>query len=106
LLTSGDVWEFEGPEGLVSVQVTSCLRSNSGDTCVAAALAHHGIVLQPTFLVSDGLASGRLVELLPQFRAATLGIHAVYPSRQHVAPKVRLLVDHLAQGLRQVSWPA
>jgi DNA-binding transcriptional LysR family regulator len=106
LLTSGDVWEFDGPEGLVSVQVNSCLRSNSGDTCVAAALAHHGIMMQPTFLVSDGLASGELVELLPQFRAATLGIHAVYPSRQHVAPKVRLLVDHLSQGLRQVSWPA
>jgi DNA-binding transcriptional LysR family regulator len=106
LLTSGNVWDLAGPEGTVSVQVNPCLRSNSGDTCVAAALAHHGIMLQPTFLVNDGLSSGELVELLPQFRAATLGIHAVYPSRQHVAPKVRLLVDHLSQGLRQVSWPA
>jgi DNA-binding transcriptional LysR family regulator len=106
LLTTGDVWDFSGPEGPVNVQVHARLRSNSGDTCVAAALAHQGIILQPSFLVGDALASGALVELLPQYRAAELGIYAVYPSRQHVAAKVRLLIDHLTQSLRHTSWPA
>jgi DNA-binding transcriptional LysR family regulator len=51
--------------------------------------------------VADDLASGALVELLPGWRAPELGIHAVYPSRRHPAPKVRLLVDFLAQALAE-----
>jgi DNA-binding transcriptional LysR family regulator len=105
LLASGDVWEFDGPEGSVSVQVKASMRSNSGDTCVAAALAHQGVILHPTFLVGDALASGKLVELLPEFRAAELGIYVVYPSRQHVAAKVRLLVDHLTKAFQRAPWP-
>ena len=47
---------------------------------------------------------GTLRELLPQFRSFELGIHAVYPSRQHVAPKVRVLVDYLQRALRGRDW--
>jgi DNA-binding transcriptional LysR family regulator len=106
LLASGDVWEFTGPEGPVNVHLKASMRSNSGDTCIAAALAHQGVVLQPTFLVGEALSSGTLVEMLPQFRAAELGISAVYPSRQHVSAKVRLLVDFLTQSLQRTPWPS
>jgi hypothetical protein len=33
----------------VSVKVAPRMRSNSGETCCAAALKHQGIVLQPAF---------------------------------------------------------
>lgn len=92
-----DEWHFEGPQGQVSVKTNPCIHTNSGDTCRAAALAHQGIVLQPTFLVGDDLAAGTLVELMPQFRSIELGIYAVYPTRKHVPPKVRALIDFLAQ---------
>jgi len=58
-----------------------------------------GIVLQPTFLIDQELASGKLVEILPQFRSAELGIYAVYPSRKFVQPKVKALVEFLTQKL-------
>lgn len=92
-----DEWHFEGPQGQVSVKTNPCIHTNSGDTCRAAALAHQGIVLQPTFLLGDDLAAGTLVELMPQFRSIELGIYAVYPTRKHVPPKVRALIDFLAQ---------
>jgi hypothetical protein len=38
------------------------MRTNSGDTCCAAAVQHQGIVLQPLFLVGPHLLSGALVE--------------------------------------------
>jgi len=106
LLAAGDEWEFTGPEGPVTVRVQPRMRTNNGDTCRAAALAHQGIVLQPSFLVADDLASGRLVEVLPRYRSLELGIHAVYPSRKFVAPKVRALIDYLANALRGGSWAA
>jgi DNA-binding transcriptional LysR family regulator len=70
-----------------------CLRTNSGDTCRAAALAHQGIILPPTFLVGQDLAAGTLVELMPAYRSIELGVYAIYPSRKHVAPKVRPLAS-------------
>jgi DNA-binding transcriptional LysR family regulator len=69
-------------------------------------LQHQGIILQPSFIVGADLASGALVELLPAYRAAELGIHAVYASRRHVAPKVRLLIDLLAAWFHEPRWPA
>jgi DNA-binding transcriptional LysR family regulator len=105
LLAMGEKWDFEGPGGPVAVQVKPALRSNSGDTCCAAALQHHCIVLQPTFLVGPHLASGELVEVLPQYRSFDLGIHAVYPTRKHLSPKVRVLVDFLVTAFRRRAWP-
>lgn len=100
-----DEWEFEGPEGRVQVRTQPCIRSNNGDVCRAAALQHQGLILQPTFIVGADLAQGTLVEVLPQYRSLTLGIHAVYQSRKHLSPKVRLLIDFLAGWFRQPRWP-
>lgn len=104
LFASGEQWEFVGPEGPTTVKVAPRMRSNSGDTCRAAALRHLGLVLQPSFLVGPDLRAGTLVEVLPQWRAVELGIYAVYPTRLHVAPKVRLLIDFLVGALRLPPW--
>ena len=101
-----DEWYFEGPQGPVSVKTQPCIHTNSGDTCRAAALAHQGIILQPSFLVGDDLAAGSLVELMPEYRSIELGIYAVYPTRKHLPPKVRALIDFLAQHFAQMrsAW--
>ena len=105
LFASGDEWTFDGPAGAVAVKVSPRLHSNSGDTCRAVALQHRGVILQPSFLVGADLASGALVEVLPQYRAGTLGVYAVYPTRKHLSPKVRLLVDYLVECAGGRAWP-
>jgi DNA-binding transcriptional LysR family regulator len=105
LLASGESWNFEGPDGPVSVKVAPRMHSNSGDTCRAAALGHQGIILQPTFLIADDLRSGALVEVLPEYRSLELGVYALYPTRKHVLPKVRLLIDYLAHSFADKAWP-
>jgi len=105
LLSAGDLWEFDGPQGRVTVKVTPRMHSNSGDTCRAAALMHQGIILQPSFLVGDDLRSGALVPLLPGYLSIALGVYAVYPTRKHLSPKVRLLIDYLVECARQRGWP-
>jgi DNA-binding transcriptional LysR family regulator len=105
LLATGEQWTFDGPEGPVSVKVVPRMRSNSGDTCCTAALQHQGIVLQPSFLVGTHLQSGALVEVLPQYRSIDFGVYAVYPSRKHLTPKVRVLIDFLVDAFRMRAWP-
>ena len=102
--SGGDVWAFEGPDGPAEVVTQARLRSNSGDTCLAAALAGQGLILQPDFIVGPDLKAGRLVEVLPQYHAPTLAIHAVYPSRQHLSVKVRRMVEHLAAAFKKPAW--
>lgn len=104
LLAIGDNWEFNGPTGTVRVKVSPRLRANNGETCVAAALDGAGIVLQPTFLVESHLKSGRLVQLLPGYQSLQLDVFAVYPTRKFVLPKVRALMDYLAEAFARVDW--
>jgi len=106
LFSAGDHWTFDGPEGEVTVKVSPRLHTNSGDTCRAVALQHQGVIFQPSFLVGGDLKSGALVQLLPQYRAMALGIYAVYPTRKHLSPKVRLLIDFLIESARKLAWPA
>ncbi|NCT84598.1 MAG: LysR family transcriptional regulator [Comamonadaceae bacterium] len=105
LFSTGDQWEFSGAEGAVSVKVAPRLRTNNGDTCRVAALRHQGVVLQPSFLVGPDLSAGTLVELMPGWRSTELGVYAVYPSRKFLSPKVRVMVEFLAQAFRTRPWP-
>ena len=104
LLSTPGQWLLQGPDGPVTVKIRPRLWTNNGDTSVAAAVRGAGIDLQPTFLIADELASGRLVEVLPGWQAAELGIYAVYPSRKFVLPKVRALVNFLAEAFADATW--
>ena len=63
------------------------------------------LVQQRNRLAAD-IEAGRLVEVLPQYRSLEMDIHAVYPTRKHVSPKVRLLIDFLVESFRIPRWPA
>jgi DNA-binding transcriptional LysR family regulator len=99
-----DEWTFEGPEGNVTVKTVPRLKTNNGDTNLAGALTHQGIVLQPTFLVGKYLKTGELIELIPEYKSTELGIYAIYPTRKLVSPKVRLLIDFLVQSFKKPNW--
>jgi DNA-binding transcriptional LysR family regulator len=104
LLVMGEQWEFEGPEGKLNVAINPVLKTNSGDTCRAAALGHQGVILQPSFIVGDDLRKGTLVELMPKYRSLEYGIYAIYPGRRFVSPKVRVVIDYLSSAMQGVSW--
>jgi DNA-binding transcriptional LysR family regulator len=104
LLSTGDHWEFEGPDGIVNVKVKPRMKTNSGDTCLRAAVQGQGIILQPSFIVNQDIESGKLVEILPSYQCGEFGIYAVYPSRHNVSPKIRILIDYLAKAFTQKSW--
>lgn len=100
-----DEWPFIGPDGPITARINPTICANNGDTCRISALHHQGIILQPTFLIGADLIAGRLVEVLPEYRSTEFGIYAVYPSRKHVPPKVRLLIDTLVEAFRKPLWP-
>ncbi|GGJ44038.1 hypothetical protein GCM10009085_42170 [Pseudomonas avellanae] len=60
--------------------------------------------MQPSFMVAEDLRKGDLVEILPAYRSVELWIYAVYPSRKHLHPKVRVLINFLAERFASPSW--
>lgn len=99
-----DEWEFNGPDGPISVKTHPRLHANSGDTCRAAALEHQGIILQPDFLIRDDLRAGTLKEIMPTYSTGELGIYAMYASRRQLPLKLRHLIDFLVDAFRKPVW--
>eukprot|EP01034_Spumella_vulgaris_P036357 gene36357-44852_t len=88
-LTQGDVVERVGVSGHFS--------ANEATTLMRAALAGGGIALQPTYLVNPHLHNGELQAVLPGWGLPVMTIYALYPSRRHLSPAVRALLDFLVE---------
>ncbi|PYC25190.1 LysR family transcriptional regulator [Pseudomonas jessenii] len=101
---SGNEWQFEGPHGSETVRTRSSVRCNNGDTCRSIVLAGGGIALQPSFMVAEDLRKGDLIEILPAYQSVELGIYVVYPTRKHLATKVRVLINFLAERFAHPQW--
>ncbi|WP_136658948.1 LysR family transcriptional regulator [Nitratireductor sp. XY-223] len=90
-------WEYMGAgDKKVSVSVAPRLVCNSAETEMAAALAGVGITRLPSMACETEIASGALVPILTRYEEDPIGVFALYPSREHLAAKVRAFVDFLA----------
>ncbi|MBN3785985.1 LysR family transcriptional regulator [Burkholderia sp. Ac-20353] len=105
-LAGRDEWQFQGPDGEITVRTRARVYSSNGDTCRAIALDDGGIILQPSFMIDEDLRAGRLSRLMPEFQAIELGIYAVYPTRKQLPFKVRCLIDFLVDAFRDPPWNA
>lgn len=94
-----DYWRFQEQGKSRHIRVKGNMRCNSGRSLLDAARKGIGIIQLPDYYVQPELQAGRLVSMLDAYRAADDGIWAIYPHNRHLSPKVRLLLDHLSQGL-------
>ena len=108
LLGTRDYWHFiedgkidsgKNADKEKNLRVSGTVQYNSGHSLVDAALKGLGIVQLPDYYVQKYLASGELVSLLDNYREPEESIWAVYPHNRHFSPKIRLLVDYLAERL-------
>lgn len=99
LVGSVDYWHFKEQKREKSMRVSGRIKCNSGFALVDAAKRGLGLVQLPDYYVQEALDSGELVEVLCDYRGGREGIWALYPPSHNLSPKVRLLIDFLAQEL-------
>lgn len=99
LVGSSGQWRFTEGGRETSLRPNGRWRCNSGAAVLDAALQGLGLCQLPDFYVVEALASGALVEILPDQRPPDEGVWAVHPHPRHVPPRVRLMIDGLAQAL-------
>ena len=89
-------WRFYRKQQEVdSVAVRGALCADNGDVLLAAAQQGMGITRQPSFMVGEAIAAGRLIPLLTGYQMPTLTLSALFPNRRYLPAKVRLMVDFL-----------
>lgn len=100
LLGSADYWHFSEQGKDKNMRIRGRLRYNNGYSLTDAALKGLGIVQLPDYYVQQYFTTGQLIPILDNYRAPDEGIWAIYPQNRHLSPRIRLLVDYLAEQLR------
>jgi len=102
-LILGDAWSWTFGSGrdATLVRVFGRLRSNSGELLRSAAVDGLGLMRTSELRVRSDLEAGRLVRVLERFEiGGDAAVWAVYPGPRHVLPKLRVLLDYLADWFR------
>jgi DNA-binding transcriptional LysR family regulator len=92
-----DVWEFSRDGHTERIAIDARYSVTSSLAVRDALRAGFGLSLVPLPYVESDLKEGRLQPALEDWRTVETTLYAVYPSRQHVAPKIRTLLDFLAE---------
>jgi DNA-binding transcriptional LysR family regulator len=98
-----DVWSFATPQGQKDFRVSGGFLANDVRAVHLAARTGYGIACVALVEVFDDLRSGTLVRVLSGFPAASVPFSLVYPSRRHLAPRTRLVLDFIWEQIRQVQ---
>jgi DNA-binding transcriptional LysR family regulator len=93
-------WELERDDQVANIVVEPCFVTNDGDLLLEAALGGMGLAYLLEVQVVPHLASGRLVRVLDDWCPPFPGSFLYYPSRRHVTPALRALIDALRVDAR------
>lgn len=93
------LWHFIVDGEHVIVPVTGNFSTNEASIIVRAALSGTGVAMLPHFAAVRAIQEGHLIRLFPEFRIKSIGIHAVYLSRQRMPNALKALIDFLSRRL-------
>jgi Transcriptional regulator len=88
-------WEFTRDGRDFEVEVSGTLVFNDSGLTHAAALAGLGLAQGFESVVAADVAAGRLLRVLDDWQQPFAGFYLYYPAREHLAPKLRVFIDHL-----------
>lgn len=89
--------EFHHDGELVEITNPSTLAVNEANAYTTSLLAGQGVGQITSFQAREYLASGELVQILPQWTQPLLPVYVVYPPNSHLSAKVRAFVDWVVE---------
>jgi DNA-binding transcriptional LysR family regulator len=95
-------WTLKTPAGPTKFEVRGPFDSDDGDVLTGWALAGRGIINKPRFEVEPFIRDGRLKVIMPDTPPIPVQLAAVYPHKKLQDPKVRLLLDFMAERCQRL----
>ncbi|AIC87867.1 bacterial regulatory helix-turn-helix, lysR family protein [Burkholderia thailandensis USAMRU Malaysia  len=98
-----NVWRFTrgGDTQTYTVPLANAHETNDGGFTREWTIRGHGIALKSIWDVARDVRAGRLKVLLPEWRHQDAPLHAIHHSKRYMAPRVRVLLDFLAERFAQ-----
>lgn len=93
-------WRFNMGDNIKEFKVAGRWRSNNGEALLQACLSGLGIAHLAYDIVGDYIESGKLVSLLDSYQVADNASWLVYPNRDLMPLRVRLLIDFLIEEFK------
>jgi DNA-binding transcriptional LysR family regulator len=84
----------------VMFSIPARVQIDTAAAMVALAEGGIGLALVPRIMLESRLTDGVLVRLLPKWSGASMDIHAVYPSKDYLPPKVSRFIDVLQREIQ------
>lgn len=95
-------WPFRGPDGTTRIRVTGNAETNNADALYGMVLAGLGIGRFSEMLAGPDIRAGRLVALLDDVHDSEMqSLHALYPHRRFLSPKVEAFIAFLVETFAQ-----
>ncbi|MFC4352169.1 LysR family transcriptional regulator [Fodinicurvata halophila] len=94
-------WPLRPPTGSkLTAPASGRIRYSNAEACLRAAEAGLGLACVPSFVAGASIREGRVRRILKSFETTPYVVHALYPHSRHLAAKVRVLIDFLAERYR------
>ncbi len=103
--TSFDTWTLKKDKQIHKIKVSGRHEANDADIIHRWAVAGKGIAYKSRLDMAEDLASGALVELMPDYQSPELHIYLICPSRKQVTPVVLMLRDFLRKKCAEALAP-
>lgn len=99
-LNSRDIWTFRKEDENVAVPFRPRFAVNTANGAIDAALAGAGIARVLSYQVTDAIADGHLVTVLPDFQPEPLPVHLVHTGQAILPLKLRAFCDFATPRLK------
>ena len=96
------VWTLQTADGPRKFEVHGPYDTDDGDVLTGWALSGRGIINKPRFEVEPFIRDRRLKVILPDTPPTPVQFAAVYPHKKLQDPKVRLLLDFMAERCQRL----
>lgn len=94
-------WRFKHPNGMQTQRVSGTWSSDNVRALIAAAIRGVGLVRMSDYYMEESLKAGELEPVLVEFESNDIATWIVFPAREHMPTRVRILIDFLAERLRR-----
>jgi LysR family transcriptional regulator for bpeEF and oprC len=99
-------WQFDSPNGPVTLDVDAHLLINDGESVIQAAMAGLGIIQVPHWLAAGPIGHGKLQVIMEDTISAGSPVWIVYPQKKHLSARVHAFIDWIQDVFRRDNLPA
>ncbi|MFS1422631.1 LysR family transcriptional regulator [Shewanella sp. 10N.286.48.B5] len=95
-------WRFSHQNQSHKVKLKGNRASNDGDLVRRWCVSGHGFAIKSCLDMADDLLTGRVVNVMQEYKPTATELWLVCPSRQSITPTVRLLRDYFREKTQQL----